>query len=197
VVPDYEEPKANLPERRPPEQPPSQRGHGAEEEGTPSLHLVYDMVKTGIDMQFKISERLDAKARNYLAAAATVYAVAQGLVLNSDVRNRIGGRADELEVLAVIAAATLLASLVATLFAIRSRAEKEIPSETLRALAKSAYEEDSTTDANAVNLLIGVLDRRKVQNAARNRALTVVMWTAGFATLVSCLELILAVEALL
>src|SRR5207253_969569 len=101
-----------LPTSSPPSQPPGKDPGEWGEGATPDVSIVFEITKAAVDLQFRIAERLDVKARNYFAAAATLYGVAQALVLRDDVRQHLGDKAGTISALAIASAVVLALALV-------------------------------------------------------------------------------------
>lgn len=161
----------------------------------PSLNLVYDMTKTQVDLQFKVTERLDAKTRTYAGFVVTVYAAVQAIVLKDDIHEKLGSTADVVGGLAIAATVGLVLCLGAAIHALRSLRESAVSEENLRDLARRAYQGDTQAGARGVNLLIGELHRRKVQNKARNERLKAVILLTFLTVAVTIAQLAFAVEA--
>jgi hypothetical protein len=76
---------AGLPAEQPPAEPPDQPVEGGSARDDHSVTIVHDMVKTAIDLQYQIAERIDSKVRVYFGAAVTMYTAVQVIVLKDDV----------------------------------------------------------------------------------------------------------------
>jgi hypothetical protein len=176
--------------------PPQHGGAPSSSSEAPDLSVVFDITKGAVDMQFRIAERLDSKARNYFAAAATVFGVVQALTLNDAVRNALGGHADEVRWLTLGAAFALAVTLLASVRAIRPRDEYEFEPEQLRELLSRSYV-DPKAPADAVNDLIGVLDLRMEANEGRVEDLKIVTSIAAISAFLSITQLVFVVQALL
>ncbi len=171
------------------------RNPEAAERDDPSISIVFEMVKAAIDLQFKIAERIDAKIRAYFGFAATIYAVAQAIVLKNDVHTRLGSKAGTVSGLAIAATALLVVALFTAVSALRTMDEQDVSEENLRKLLRRAYTGDRKAGSEGVNLLIGQLNRRKATNKVREHRLWAVIITVAAATLIAILEVALAVEA--
>jgi hypothetical protein len=181
----------------PPPLPPSvQRRPGGTGRDDESLRVVFEMAKAAIDLQFSIAERVDSKIRAYFGFAATVYGVAQALVLNSGVHEKLGSYASALEYLAIVATLLLVGTMVATLHALRPHDEQEVSDAKLRDLLNRGFRGDERVGAEGINLMIGQLNRRQCTNNVRHDRLKVVIVMTGVTALVAFVQVALAVEAL-
>ena len=176
----------------PPDDRPDASGGSRDDQ---SVGIVFDMVKTAIELQFKIAERIDSKIRTYFGFAATVYAVAQAIVLKSDVHDHLGSRAGEVSILAIAATGVLVAALVVTVYALRPLDEDDVSEASLRKLLTRGFTGDRKAGADGVNLLIGQLESRGETNKIRAKRLTGVIWACSIAAFVAFVEVALAVEA--
>jgi hypothetical protein len=183
------------PAERPPAPPSDDPGWKEPGRDDQSVGIVFDMVKIAIDLQFRISERIDSKIRVYFGFAATVYAVAQAIVLKDDVHNQLGAKAGTVSGLAIAATVALVLALTMAVYALRPEEEQDVSEENLRKLLTRGYKGDLKAGADGVNLLIGQLNRRKATNKTRTDRLTAVIIFAGVAALIAFLEVALAVEA--
>ena len=171
---------------------------GATNSQDPSdVNIIFEMTKSSVDLQFQISERIDAKIRNYFAAATTVFGLVQGLVLIKGVHKALGDTASILEPLTIAASVALGVTLVVAVVAMRPRSEKDIPAGTLRDLLNRSYAGEQQASGDAVNLLIGLLERRKQVNEDRRSALRWVISLACASGLISLAQLVLVVIAVL
>jgi hypothetical protein len=91
-----------------------------------SLDYVFETARTAVDMQFRIAERLDTKARALAAAATAYFGAVQAIALRGDVLDRARDTSS-LELLAYGAGVFLAVGLVATMIAVRLRREKDYP----------------------------------------------------------------------
>ena len=153
------------------------------------------MVKTAIDLQFKVTERIDSKVRAYFGFAATVYAVAQAIVLKSDVHEKLGSQASTVQGLAIAATAMLVVAMIATLNALRPIDEHDVSEIKLRELLERGYSGDSQAGADGINLMIGQLHRRRSTNEKRTDRLNAQIVVIGITVLVAFVQVALAVEA--
>jgi hypothetical protein len=183
-------------ESSPPLPPSAQRRPGGSGRDDESLNVVFEMTRAAIDLQFSIAERVDSKIRAYFGFAATVYGVAQALVLNSGVHEKLGSYASALEYLAVAATLLLVGTMVATLHALRPHDEQEVSDAKLRDLLQRGFRGDERVGAEGINLMIGQLKRRQRTNKARHDRLRVVIVMTGVTALVAFVQIALAVEAL-
>lgn len=194
----------------PPQRPPDGAGQGEPpesgstrpvENATPDgLNYVYEVTKNELDHQFRISERLDSKARGLFALAAAVFAAAQALALRPDVLNALEqSDKDHLVHVATIAGAVLLAALLATAVAIFVRSDKSVEPEILVAdlndLA-TGTKTDTEVSQSLVAIYISLLAKRQEKNASRAKLLWVVQILCIAVIAVSAWELILALEGL-
>lgn len=165
---------------------------GRDDEG---VSIVFDMTKTAVDLQFRISERIDAKVRAYFGFTATVYAVAQAIVLKDDVHSELGSTGDIVSALAIGATVLLLLALGTALHALRPQDEDDVSEANLRNLLRRGYSGDNKAGSDGVNLLIGELHRRKNTNATRVERLTKVIVVSAIAAAVAIAEVAVAVAA--
>ena len=185
-----------MPAGQPPADPPETGGGAQEHEYSSDVGIVFEITKSALDMQLRISERLDAKARNYFAFATAVFGAAQALVLRGEVREALGVQVRDVATLALFAGLVLVLALLAAVVAIAPRSEFDMKPAKLRELLTSVYRGDAKAAADGVNLLIGLLDRRQKTNQARVVWLWAVVVLAGLSGLLSSTELVLAVRAL-
>jgi hypothetical protein len=179
----------------PPLPPDPSGGRAGAPRDDESLGVVLEMVRAAIDLQFKIAERVDSKIRTCFGFSATVYAVAQAIVLRSDVHEKLGDRAGTIQGLAIAATVALLITMAATLHALRPIDEQDVSEENLRELLTRGYRGDRKTGADGVNLMIGQLERRKSKNKVRTDRLSIVIGLVGVTVLIAFVEVALAVEA--
>jgi hypothetical protein len=178
-----------------PPRPPEVPGRpGEPERDDESVSIVFEMVKTATDLQFKIAERVDSKVRAYFGFGATVYTVAQAIVLKSDVHEKLGSKAGTVQGLAIAATVLLVLALACTLNALRAVDEEDVSEAKLAHLLERGYTGDQKTGADGVNLMIGQLHRRKATNETRTTRLTFVIWTVGLTALVAFVQVAVAVE---
>jgi hypothetical protein len=194
----------------PPQQPPEGAGQGGPpesgsdrpvENATPDgLNYVYEVTKNELDQQFRISERLDSKARGLFALAAAVFAAAQALALRPDVLEGLGkSDKDHLVEVATIAGGVLLAALLSTVFAIFVRSDKSVePNVLIDDLNGLAMGTKSGTQVSQslVSIYISLLDKRQKKNQSRAKLLWLVQILCVAVIAVSAWELILALEGL-
>lgn len=180
----------------PPLPPQAQKRPSDSGRDNESLGIVFQMTKAAIDLQFSVAERLDTKVRTYFGFAATVYTVAQALVLRSDIHDKLGSNAGAVQGLAIGATVLLVATMVVTLNALRPLDEEATSEDNLRDLLERGFTGDERAGADGVNLMIGELHRRKKTNKIRNNRLTVVIVATAVTALVAFVQVVLAVEAI-
>jgi hypothetical protein len=180
----------------PPLPPSAQRRSGDTGRDDESLDVIFEMTKAAIDLQFSIAERVDSKIRAYFGFAATVYGVAQALVLNSGVHEKLGDYIGAVEGLAIAATVLLVGTMVATLHALRPHDEQEVSDTKLRDLLNRGFRGDERVGAEGINLMIGQLNRRQRTNKVRHDRLKFVIVMTGVTALVAFVQVVLAVEAL-
>jgi len=188
------QPPAAAPGGGPPA-PPGEPGQPYTGRDDHSVGIVFDMTKAAVELQFRIAERFDSKIKGYFGFAATVFAVAQAIVLKNDVHSNLGSKQGTVAGLAIASAVLLVIALFTAIWALAPQDEKDVSEDNLRSLARQAYEGDRSAGARGVNLLIGQLNRRKETNAERHRRMVVLMWVAGAGAFIAFLEVALAVEA--
>jgi hypothetical protein len=179
----------------PPLPPRAQSRPGGLGRDDASLSIVFEMVRTAIDLQFSVAERIDSKIRAYFGFAATVYTVAQAIVLKGDVHEKLGSQAGTVQALAIGATVLLVITLAVTLIALRPQDEDDVSESNLRDLLTRGFQGDERTGADGVNLMIGQLNRRKATNGVRHDRLLAVIVTTGITVLVAFVQVALTVEA--
>jgi hypothetical protein len=194
----------------PPQSPPEGAGQGKPPESdserpvdnaTPDgLNYVYEVTKNELDQQFRISERLDSKARGLFALAAAVFAAAQALALRPDVLEGLGkSDKDHLVHVATIAGGVLLGALLSTAVAIFVRRDKSVEPtvliDDLNGLAMGT-KSDTQVSQSLVSIYISLLDKRQKKNQSRAKLLWLVQILCVAVIAVSAWELILALEGL-
>jgi hypothetical protein len=157
--------------------------------------MVFQMTQAAIELQFRIAERLDTKIRTYFGFAASVYTVAQALVLRSDIHEKLGSTAETVRWLAIGGALLLVITMGVTLNALRPLDENVVSEDNLRKLLERGFTGDERAGADGVNLMIGELHSRKQTNKVRNERLVVAMALTAATILVAFVQIWLAVEA--
>jgi hypothetical protein len=169
-------------------------------DGDDGLDYILDVAKAEVDFQFRVSERLDSKARGLFALAGAIFAAAQALALRQDVLNRLSSsdRAYLIDV-AEIAGVLVGLALLATAFAIFARREKSVESETLFQWMNQLVNENMThtvVSQKVVQLYITLMHERQKKNKHRARVLIAVQVLCLLAIAASVWELIVALRGL-
>jgi hypothetical protein len=185
-----------LPEQAPPGSPPLPGNDPASPQGpdNASISTVASMVQSAINLQFSIAERLDTKIKTYFGFAAAAFGAAQAIVLRHDVHSRLGKFAtDALPFLAWVAAGGLVIALLATIWALTTKTEHDLPGDKLRAYLERGFLGDVKAGPDGINLLIGLLVRRQDTNRTRVFRLRIVILMSALVGLACFLEILLAV----
>lgn len=154
------------------------------------------MTRDGLDLQFKVAERIDSKVRGYVGFSTAVFAVAQALALREDVRQALGSFELIFQLLVIGSAGLLLVTLGSAVWALLPQREADVPIETLRAYLRRAHSGSLEAGTEAVNFMIGQLERRRSKNTERNGRLRVVVVLVAVSAVASILEIAIAVGVL-
>jgi hypothetical protein len=163
--------------------PPGVLEEAVAESSPDGLQYLFDVAKSEVDFQFRIAERLDAKARGLFALAAAIFAAAH----------------DHLLYVAKLAGGSLGLALLATALAIFTRPEKNVKSESLLNWLNDLSTKKTTdlkVSRDAVALYINLMHTRQEGNKWRVRFLWVVQVLCVVAIAISAWELIVALDGL-
>jgi hypothetical protein len=180
--------------------PPISEGLDVSEASPDGLDYIFQIAKNEVDTQFKISERLDAKARGLFAATGVIFAAAQAIALRKDVLNQLSHNEHTILVVAAIVAGVLVgAALLTTAFATFVRDDKSVKSEPLFEWLTDLRDKrkpDVQVAREAVEGYITLMHRRREANNKRANWLLAVQWFCGLAITASVVELVFAVHSL-
>jgi len=133
---------------------------------TDEMKIYVDLVKRDLDEEFKVAERLDAKARGYLTTAtvsvAAVQAVTVAFIAVADRAVGIGAA-----ILAVAVLAFTGSTIKGVLTATRTHRMDGVDIKYARALMPHAYHGDPVAISNYVEMLLRVLEGRRKANEDR------------------------------
>jgi hypothetical protein len=155
------------------------------------LGPVLDSIRADVDEQFRISERIDTKARNLIAVAGAFFTVVQALAKDAIVSSSTS--ADERIVIAalgVVAALMLVAAIVATAGAWRLLNEGLMPEEHFERLVDEVNDGSDRGPRDLSKLYLLVLGVRRENNVRRARRLSAATGLCMAAVLAALAELI-------
>ena len=180
--------------------PPTGASDNVTEASPDGLNYVFEIAKNEVDTQFRIAERLDAKARGLFALAGAIFAVTQALALRQDVLDELSnGQRDLLVGIAIAAGVMVGLALLATAFATFVKKDKVVESGPLfgwlNELAERTKPEDEVA-REAVEAYITLMHRRREQNDGRAKRVIAVEVFCVLAIAVSVAELVIALIGL-
>jgi hypothetical protein len=162
------------------------------------LSYIFEVAKAEVDTQFRISERIDSKARGLFAITAIIFGAAQALSLRPDVLHRLGDEKDLVVGLAIGAGICTGLALIATAWLLGVRRDKSIESDPLFKWLGDLDEPKKAGDvpAEVVEAYITLMHRRQEQNVDRARDLIAVQFFCFLAILVSGVQLLVTLGGL-
>jgi len=154
---------------------------------------VLDSIRADVDEQFKISERLDSKARNLIAIVGAFFTVVQTLskdaflsaAATTDERLTIGG-------LGIVAAFMIVAAIIMTAKAWQLVKEGLMPAKHFQRIVDETYEGSTRGPRDLAALYIQVLAVRRASNATRADRLRTASGLCLAATLVALVQFVVA-----
>jgi hypothetical protein len=180
--------------------PPPEVAGGANQGSSPdSLNYIFEVAKDEVDSQFRISERIDSKARGLFTITAVIFGAAQALALRQDVLNKLGDSRDTVVTVAIVAGCLVGAALLATAITMFVRSDKSFESQPLFDWLNDLSDDkkpDTDVAYEVVAAYITLMHRRKERNVTRAKWLILVqiLCIAGIGA--SILQLILALDGL-
>jgi hypothetical protein len=166
-------------------------GTGTQDELPARLGLAIAALRARVEEEFRISERLDVKARQAFALSAALFAIAQTIALNKEVA---GTEQVLLAVLALCAVATLGMTAQKLVASEELRREKDIDPAVIEEWARDT--DDELFAQNMVVHLREVAERRAENNESRarlyNEGRGVIFWTR-WTLILTGVELLFAV----
>jgi hypothetical protein len=163
------------------------------------LEYLFEITRSEVETQFRISERIDSKARNLFALTAAIFAAAQALALRPDVlRNLEDGRTGLLTY-AIIAGVLVGLALLTTAFTLFARKDKSLEPDPLMDWLNEIDSGDKDEREIAQELIssyITLLRERRARNVDRARDLSFVQFFSVLAIVASMVELIVALGGL-
>jgi hypothetical protein len=163
------------------------------------LSYLFQMTQTELDIQFRIAERIDNKARGLFAITAAIFTAAQALALREDILRNLGSEKDTVMTIAVIAGVLVGLSLLATAWTMFIRRDKRVEADALLdwlGQLEDPQRPNAEISAEMIQAYITLMHRRQEQNVKRASKLTVVQVLCLLAVIASVAELVLAVGGL-
>ena len=156
---------------------------------TDEMKLFVDVLKRELDEEFRIAERLDAKARGYLTSATVAAAAAQAAAIAFIAQ--VGGVA---AILAGLLAAVVLVKIGMTahqvLTATRTYETTTFDIDYAKQLLPFAYHGDAVVVHNLANVMIRTLEDRRRANKERGSEVAEALRAADLASRLIAIELV-------
>jgi hypothetical protein len=188
-------PRPHAPERQQPDDGRSVSTGQRPPESPQALSFLFDLVKAEVEMQAKVTERFDAKARGALVLAAGLFTAVQAIALRNDVVKALGGSERFwLFFFAALAAFSVLIALLSTLWATAPISEDFYDPDRMRERLQGIHEHYA--DEALVNSYISLAQLRQDHNGTRFTRLRVVQLVTAAAIILLGAELIVALLAL-
>jgi len=164
------------------------------------LNYLWEITKNEVDTQFRIAERIDAKARGLFALTGAIFAATQAFALRKDVLNELSNsNHDALVWIAFGSGFLALVALLTTAFATFRKADKSAESGPLLELLndwKYDRKDDRELADAVVRGYVTLLGLRRGANVSRSNRLLAVQITCSLAIIASGIELLFAVYGL-
>lgn len=176
-------------------------GNRPTEADPPPIGLTYlfEITKNEVETQFRISERIDSKARNLFALTAAIFAAAQAVALRPDVLRHLEDGKAGLLTYAIVAGVLVGLALLATAVTLFARNDKSVEPDPLMAWLNETDSGEKSEREIAQELIssyITLLRERRDRNIRRARDLVFVQFFSVLAIIASMVELIVALGGL-
>lgn len=165
--------------------------------GSPTdVGYVLDALRTSLEQEFQIAERLAAKTRQLFALALAFFTVVQTVAFGSFASSDIAAG----EKLAMLLIASLAIVVLAISAFIAARADTLVPArdvrlEDLRDDLNAAYEGDEAVPGRLAKYYLGVVRSRRAANETRRRRYGHLQYVAGASIAVTTIELVVSLAS--
>jgi hypothetical protein len=154
----------------------------------PVLNAVFDLTKAELDTEFKISERYEAKARNYFGIAVAFFGATQAFVLQSNFDSLSSFHRYTLDWFVGVSAVAFGLCLLGAMWGTLQRRDRVITPEQLLGMTTAP----DTTLRDVVQQDIALLDARRDANRSRLNRVRISQFTGLIAILATAAEFVAA-----